>query len=51
MSRQPLARRQPLTVGDGFRIGVGIGFWVIAATLALWAFLFAVIGIGSTLVR
>ena len=34
-----------LTIGDGFRIGFGIAFWVTAFSLAAYAFLFIVLGL------
>ena len=38
--------RQPLTVGDGFRIGFGIAFWMLAASVLRWVF---AIGFGLAL--
>ena len=37
MSRRESQRG--LTVGDGFRIGIGIAFWMWAGTMVLWALL------------
>lgn len=36
---RPEYQRRALTVGDGIRIGFGIGFWVVAWTTAFWVVL------------
>jgi hypothetical protein len=30
---------RPLTIGDGFRIGFGIAFWMAAFSVMVWVFL------------
>lgn len=38
-----------LTVGDGFRVGIGIAFWLFAFTLAFYVLVF-VLMVGAGLV-
>ena len=47
-TRRYVSSRPTFTLGDGFRIGFGIGFWMIAWTLALW-FAFLILGIGFSI--